>query len=53
MNAPLPIGQILVAAGLIRRVKEYGLLSFPGAFTPSEIVEAYEAGADAVKVFPV
>ena len=38
---------------LIRRVKEYGLLSFPGAFTPSEIVEAYEAGADAVKVFPV
>lgn len=29
---------------LIRRVKEYGLLSFPGAFTPSEIVEAYEAG---------
>ena len=29
---------------LIRRVKEFGLLSFPGAFTPSEIVEAYEAG---------
>lgn len=38
---------------LIRKVKEYGLLSFPGAFTPSEIVEAYNAGADAVKVFPV
>lgn len=38
---------------LIRRVKEYGLLSFPGALTPSEIVDAYEAGADAVKVFPV
>ena len=37
---------------LIRLVKEYGLLSFPGAFTPSEIVQAYEAGADAVKVFP-
>ena len=37
---------------LIRKVKEYGLASFPGAFTPSEIVEAYEAGADMVKVFP-
>lgn len=37
---------------LIRKVKEYGLLSFPGALTPSEIVEAYEAGADAVKIFP-
>jgi len=37
---------------LIRTVKEYGLASFPGAFTPSEITEAYEAGADMVKVFP-
>lgn len=37
---------------LIRRMKEYGLLSFPGALTPSEIVAAYEAGADTVKVFP-
>lgn len=37
---------------LIRTVKVRGLLSFPGAFTPSEIVEAYQAGADAVKVFP-
>lgn len=37
---------------LIRRVKELGLCAFPGAFTPSEIVEAYRAGADAVKVFP-
>lgn len=37
---------------LIRRVKNYGLTSFPGALTPSEIYAAYEAGADAVKVFP-
>lgn len=37
---------------LIRKVKEYGLLSFPGALTPSEIEIAYQAGADAVKVFP-
>lgn len=37
---------------LIRKVKEYGLLSFPGALTASEIQTAHEAGADAVKVFP-
>ena len=36
----------------IRRVKQYGMLAFPGALTPSEIEEAFEAGADAVKVFP-
>ncbi len=37
---------------LIGKVKEYGLASFPGAFTPSEIEAAWEVGADAVKVFP-
>ncbi|MEI3089642.1 MAG: bifunctional 4-hydroxy-2-oxoglutarate aldolase/2-dehydro-3-deoxy-phosphogluconate aldolase [Oscillospiraceae bacterium] len=29
-----------------------GCISIPGAFTPSEIVTAYEAGADFVKLFP-
>lgn len=38
---------------IIRRTKELGLISLPGAMTPSEIVEAYKAGADFVKVFPV
>lgn len=37
---------------LIANVKAMKLLAFPGAFTPSEIVTAYEAGADAVKIFP-
>ena len=37
---------------LIRKVKEYGLLCFPGALTPTEAVTAYNAGADAVKIFP-
>jgi len=27
--------------------------AFPGAYTPCEIVDAWEAGADAVKIFPV
>lgn len=37
---------------IIRATKAAGLLSIPGAFTPSEIVTAYEAGADFVKLFP-
>ena len=37
---------------LISKVKAAGLCSFPGALTPSEIMIAHNAGADAVKVFP-
>jgi 2-dehydro-3-deoxyphosphogluconate aldolase/(4S)-4-hydroxy-2-oxoglutarate aldolase len=32
--------------------KKKGLLVFPGALTPSEIITAYNSGADAVKIFP-
>lgn len=39
-------------ARVITVTKQRGLISFPGAFTPTEIVAAIEAGADAVKVFP-
>ena len=38
---------------IIRMGKALGLGLFPGALTPTEILTAYEAGADAVKVFPV
>lgn len=37
---------------LIRKTKELGLLSMPGAMTSSEIVDAHKAGADFVKLFP-
>jgi len=37
---------------VIRLAKRYGVLVFPGAFTPTEILTAWEAGADVVKVFP-
>ena len=37
---------------IIRAGKALGLGLFPGALTPTEILTAYEAGADAVKVFP-
>jgi 2-dehydro-3-deoxyphosphogluconate aldolase/(4S)-4-hydroxy-2-oxoglutarate aldolase len=32
--------------------KRYGAISIPGAFSPTEILTAYENGADIVKVFP-
>lgn len=38
---------------LIRRTRELGLVSVPGALTPSEVIEARDAGADMVKIFPI
>lgn len=37
---------------VIKATKELGLISIPGAMTPSEAVEGYEAGADIIKLFP-
>lgn len=36
----------------IKMTKRYGVMSVPGAFTPTEILTAYENGADLIKVFP-
>ncbi|MDD3335712.1 MAG: bifunctional 4-hydroxy-2-oxoglutarate aldolase/2-dehydro-3-deoxy-phosphogluconate aldolase [Eubacteriales bacterium] len=38
---------------IIRETRRRGLVSLPGTFTPSEITLAYQAGANAVKIFPV
>lgn len=37
----------------IKLTKRYGTLCISGALTPTEILKAYEHGADAVKIFPV
>lgn len=37
---------------VIRATVEKGMVSMPGAMTPTEILTAYRAGADFVKVFP-
>ena len=37
---------------VIRVARRYGALAMPGAFTPTEVLAAHEAGADVVKVFP-
>ncbi|MFM1651733.1 bifunctional 4-hydroxy-2-oxoglutarate aldolase/2-dehydro-3-deoxy-phosphogluconate aldolase [Brevibacillus sp. B_LB10_24] len=36
----------------IEITKRYGIVSIPGALTPTEILAAYERGADVIKVFP-
>lgn len=36
----------------IEMVKRYSKAIFPGALTPTEVLTAWECGADAVKVFP-
>ncbi|MBK5483418.1 bifunctional 4-hydroxy-2-oxoglutarate aldolase/2-dehydro-3-deoxy-phosphogluconate aldolase [Peribacillus sp. TH16] len=36
----------------IKMAKRYGIISIPGALTPTEILTAYEHGADVIKVFP-
>jgi 2-dehydro-3-deoxyphosphogluconate aldolase/(4S)-4-hydroxy-2-oxoglutarate aldolase len=38
--------------GVIEMAKRYGKPVMPGAFTPTEILAAWQAGADVVKVFP-
>jgi len=39
-------------AGMIAACREAGVLVVPGAFSPTEIVAAWRAGADIVKIFP-
>jgi 2-dehydro-3-deoxyphosphogluconate aldolase/(4S)-4-hydroxy-2-oxoglutarate aldolase len=42
----------VVSHEVIACCRRYSKLSLPGAFTPTEILTAWEAGADIVKVFP-
>ncbi|HEY1067957.1 MAG TPA: bifunctional 2-keto-4-hydroxyglutarate aldolase/2-keto-3-deoxy-6-phosphogluconate aldolase [Pirellulales bacterium] len=42
----------VVKLEVIEMCKRYSRLAMPGAFTPTEILTAWEAGADVVKVFP-
>jgi 2-dehydro-3-deoxyphosphogluconate aldolase/(4S)-4-hydroxy-2-oxoglutarate aldolase len=37
---------------VIRLCRRYDKLVMPGAFTPTEVLAAWEAGADVVKIFP-
>lgn len=37
---------------VVQTARRFGKISIPGAFSPTEILTAWEAGADIVKVFP-
>lgn len=49
-------GQFIVSpdvnADVIQRTRSLGMISIPGAMTPTEVLNAYKLGADFVKVFP-
>lgn len=36
----------------IRTTRRYGAISIPGAYTPTEVLNAYSSGGDIIKVFP-
>lgn len=38
---------------VIRLTKQLGLISIPGAYTPTEMAAAYDFGADIIKLFPI
>jgi 2-dehydro-3-deoxyphosphogluconate aldolase/(4S)-4-hydroxy-2-oxoglutarate aldolase len=38
---------------VIKITKAHGLISIPGAYTATEVVQAHEYGGDIIKVFPV
>lgn len=42
----------VVSTDVIRLCRRYDKLVLPGAFTPTEVLHAWENGADIVKVFP-
>jgi len=48
--------KFLTSPGLDRKIVEFaaneGVVVFPGALTPTEVMEAAKAGADFVKIFP-
>jgi len=49
-------GQFIISPntveGVIKKTKELGMISIPGAMTPTEITGAHDFGADFVKLFP-
>lgn len=48
--------QFIISPGFdeatIKATRELGALSIPGAYTPTEIINAYKCGGDIIKIFP-
>lgn len=43
----------IVDVDVIEKAKDLDLVSIPGAYTPTEVYQAFKAGGDIIKVFPV
>ncbi|MGH2376885.1 MAG: bifunctional 4-hydroxy-2-oxoglutarate aldolase/2-dehydro-3-deoxy-phosphogluconate aldolase [Candidatus Limnocylindria bacterium] len=43
----------ILVPDMIRAARSRDAMSMPGTFTPTEIVQAAELGADAIKIFPI
>jgi len=41
-----------LSPGMVQVARRHGVLAVPGAYTPTEVLAALDAGADLVKVFP-
>lgn len=50
-GASFVVSPVFVPA-VVQATRNLGLLSLPGAFTPTEVLRAWNEGADVVKVFP-
>ena len=42
----------IVDLAIIEFTKKHGIVSIPGAYSPTEIAHAYSCGGDLIKVFP-
>ena len=51
-GATFVLSPTLFSEEMFAYCKEHGILSVPGAFTPTEVAHAFSLGADIVKVFP-
>ena len=49
---PVFAGEPALDLGTIECCRRYGIAVLPGALTPTEVLSAWQAGADIVKVFP-
>ena len=41
-----------LAPGMVEVARRHGVLAVPGAFTPTEVVQALDGGAELIKIFP-
>lgn len=46
------LSPVMLSKEILTYAKEHGVITVPAAFTPTEVLQSFKAGADIVKVFP-